>query len=119
MSCVPRSPLPLTTCHSKLPLGSLLNLHRPESKVQWPEHSSPARNWMSSMAMKPRYLLPWSASALGMASSSSWTGMVRGWWSCVSLDPAHRVLLGVGVQHLGLLPVVQGVVNQGGQHLGI
>ena len=29
---------------------------------------------------------------------------------------AHRVLLGVGVEHLGLLPVVQGVVNQRGQH---
>ena len=29
---------------------------------------------------------------------------------------AHRVLLGVGVEHLGLLPVVQGVVNKRGQH---
>ena len=28
----------------------------------------------------------------------------------------HRVLLGVGVEHLRLLPVVQRVVNQRGQH---
>ena len=34
----------------------------------------------------------------------------------MTLDPAHRVLLGVGVQHLGLLPVVQGVIYQSGQH---
>ena len=33
-----------------------------------------------------------------------------------SHQTTHRVLLRVGVEHLRLLPVVQGVVNQRGQH---
>ena len=39
------------TSHSKFADASFENLQNPESKVQWPLHSWPPRNLISSMAM--------------------------------------------------------------------
>ena len=49
-----------------------------------------------------------------MASNISWNNKQR----CfpINLIPPYRVFLRIGVENLGLLPGVQSVVYQGGQH---
>ena len=49
-----------------------------------------------------------------MASNISWNNKLR--YFPINLIPPYRVFLRIGIENLGLLPGVQRVVDQGGEH---